>query len=228
MAIWARRLPVTERTRQAPIRPTNTGPSTHRVRTTPMEPPSTIARMPRRPKPVGVEPTEPRSRFRQLDHQVSISLPLDSGNATKSPTAGTPPPMSDRDPKRIRPRTSAHASTANWVVPVRIAVMKSPPNARLRRPIWPRTNALIRTEPDACPARISPGEMAIFGRSPARRRRTSSIRARFHVHAETMSRTCPNRAVKAAIVISASESNSRSGIVPRSRIRPPVTSTVRS
>jgi hypothetical protein len=31
-----------------------------------------------------------RSRFRQLDHQVSISSPLDSGNATKSPTAGTP------------------------------------------------------------------------------------------------------------------------------------------
>ena len=206
----------------------STGPSTHSVRTNPREPPRTAARIPRRPRPVGVEPTEPRSRWRQLDHQVSTSSPLDSGNATKSPTAGTPPPMSDREPKTIRPRTSAHVSTENWVVPVRIAVMNSSPNAWSRRPIWPRTKALIRTEPDSCPARISPGEIVILGRRPARRRRISSSLERFHVHAETMSRTCPNRAVNVAMMISASESNIRSGRVPRSRTRPPVTSTVRS
>ena len=134
--------PTTTRDRKNP--PGADQPDEHRAKhpqcaDEPREPPRTAARIPRRPRPVGVEPTEPRSRWRQLDHQVSTSSPLDSGNATKSPTAGTPPPMSDREPKTIRPRTSAHVSTENWVVPVRIAVMNSSPNAWSRRPIWPRT-----------------------------------------------------------------------------------------
>ena len=95
----------------------------------------------------GVDPTDPRSRDRQLDHQLEASSPAESGKAAKSPTAGTPLLISERDPNTTNTTTRHQVMTENRVVPVRIAVTSPRPKLRSPRPIWPRTKALMRTDP---------------------------------------------------------------------------------
>ena len=115
------------------------GPITQKVRTRPMLPPTASDRKPRRAShssPLSCEAGAPVSRSLHPDHHESSRAPAEDGKDTKSPTAGTPVTMKDREPNSTTATTRAHASHAMRALPtpressrLRPALVRKPPDS---------------------------------------------------------------------------------------------------
>ena len=105
---------------QAPKSPTAIGRTTHSVRTSPSAPPVTHPNPAITAAPDAIEPGPPRSRSYHPLHHADHRSPLVSPNCTKSPTAGTPSVIREREPNTTNSATSPQATAAIRAVPVRI------------------------------------------------------------------------------------------------------------
>ena len=164
-------------------------------------------------------------------HDLSMSE-ASSGNATKSPTAGTPEDRSRRDPNSTIARTTIHAIHASRVVPVR-SPPKTPLPAALSSPDGSAPDCLLRkdrrrTLPKYWSAVTSAWRTRRTRALALRRCDTTSSREMFQTQAETTSRTRPNRAVKVASRTSKTAMIRATGKNTVSEMRPWLTSIARS
>ena len=130
----------------APIRPMTTGASTHSVRTIPIPLPTNSRHLPK----AAIQKSAPKFEvgapvplsLQPLHHVSSMDI-AESGKNTKSPTAGTCPVISEREPTINTNMVDAHMNQCAR----NLSVLKDPINTR---PTW------LRKPPPALAPRPAP------------------------------------------------------------------------